>query len=48
MKGIFVQLYNKGWLIITVGEGKKRLEGKTQSWPMKKTVDELGRVRASF
>ena len=47
MKEKFVQWYDEGSHTITIGEGKERLEGKTQSQPMKETDGEFGRVWAS-
>ena len=35
MKENSVQWYDAGWHTITIGEGKERLEGKTQLRPMK-------------
>ena len=32
----YAQSYDEGWHRITIGEGKERLQGNTQSRPMKK------------
>ena len=37
MKGMqYVQSYDEGWHTITIGKGKGKLQGNTQSRPMKK------------